>query len=37
MLVPKERRYEKMWNKIRDLIRPITKIFDDYDKKYMKI
>ena len=26
-----------LWNKIRDLIRSITKCTDDYDEKYMKI
>ena len=29
--------YEKLWSKIRDLIRSITKSPDDYDEKYMKI
>ena len=28
---------EKMWSKIRDLIRSITKKSDDYDVEYMKI
>ena len=27
----------ELWSKIRDLIRSITKILDDYDEKYMKI
>ena len=27
--------YEEFWNKIRDLIRPITKNPDDYNEKYM--
>ena len=27
----------KKWNKIRDLIRSITKNYDDYDEKYMEI
>ena len=27
----------KLWSKIRDLIRPVTKNTDDYDEKYMKI
>ena len=27
----------KKWNKIRDLIRSITKNSDDYDEKYMEI
>ena len=31
------KKYEKLWIKIRDLIRSITKSSDDYDKKYMKI
>ena len=33
----KNKKYEKLWIKIRDLIRSITKISDDYDEKYMKI
>ena len=33
----KEKKYEELWSKIRDLIRSITKNSDDYDKKYMKI
>ena len=33
----KIKRYEELWNKIRDLIRSITKTSDDYDEKYMKI
>ena len=43
MLVPtnenkeKIKIYEKLWNKIRDLIRLITKNSDDYHKKYMQI
>ena len=43
MLVPtneskkKIKNYEKLWSKIRDLIRSITKYADDYDEKYMKI
>ena len=43
MLVPtnesKEiiKKYEKLWSKIRDLIMSITKTFDEYDEKYMKI
>ena len=28
---------EKLWNKIKDLIRSITKSSDDYDEKYLKI
>ena len=30
------KKYEKLWSKIRNLIRS-TKIFDDYDEEYMKI
>ena len=43
MLVPtdeskeKIKKYEELWNKIRDLIRSITKNSDKYDEKYMKI
>ena len=43
MLVPtreredKIKKYGELWNKIRDLIRSITKNSDDYDKRYMKI
>ena len=43
MLVPnnesevKIKKYEELWSKIRDLIRPITKNSDDYDQKHMKI
>ena len=43
MLVPTNESKEKIkkcgeiWIKIRDLIRSITKILDDYDEKYMKI
>ena len=33
----KIKKYEELWNKIRDLIRSRTKSSDDYDKKYMKI
>ena len=33
----KIKKYEKLWIKIRALIRSITKNSDDYDKKYMKI
>ena len=32
----KIKKYEELWTKIRDLIRSITKISDDYEK-YMKI
>ena len=28
---------EEMWSKIKDLIRLITKNFDDYDEEFMKI
>ena len=31
------KKYEELWSKIRELIRPITKNSDDYDEKYMKI
>ena len=31
----KFKKYEELWSKIRDLIRLITKISDDYDEKYM--
>ena len=43
MLVPANesteiiKKYEEPWSKIRDLIRSITEISDDYDVKYMKI
>ena len=30
-------KYEELWSKIRDLIRLITKISDDYHEKYIKI
>ena len=33
----KEKIYEKLWIKIRNLIRSITKNSDNYDEKYMKI
>ena len=33
----KNKKYEELWSKIRDLIRSITKSSDDYDEKYMKI
>ena len=33
----KIRKYEELWIKIRDLIRSITKNYDDYDEKYRKI
>ena len=31
------KKYEELWNKIRDLIRSVTNNSDDYDEKYMKI
>ena len=33
----KQKKYEDLWFKIRNLIRLITKISDDFDEKYMKI
>ena len=33
----KKKKYEELWNKIRDLIRSITKNLIDYDEKYIKI
>ena len=33
----KIRKYEELWIKMRDLIRSITKNYDDYDEKYRKI
>ena len=33
----KEKKYEELWTKIRDLIRSVTKNLDDYDEKYIKI
>ena len=33
----KNKKYEELWIKIKDLIRSVTKISDDYDGKYMKI
>ena len=38
ILIPKKskeiiKKYKKMWNKIRDLIRLITKTLDDYDEE----
>ena len=32
----KIKNYEKLWTKIRDLIRSVSKKSDDYDEKYMK-
>ena len=43
MLVPTNeskqiiKKYEELWSKTWDLIRPITKNSDDYDEKSMKI
>ena len=31
------KKYEELYSKIRDLIRPINKNSDDYDEKYTKI
>ena len=31
------KKYERLWNKIRDLIRSITNYSDNYDEKCMKI
>ena len=33
----KTKKHEKLWIKIRDLIRSIIKSLNDYDQKYMKI
>ena len=33
----KIKKYKKLWIKIRDLIRSITKTSDDYDEKFVKI
>ena len=33
----KIKKRHELWSKIRDLIRSMTKISDDYDEKYMKI
>ena len=33
----KEKKYEELWSKMRDLITLITKNSDDYDEKDMKI
>ena len=30
---PKKKKHEKLWSKIRDLIKSINKNEDDYDKK----
>ena len=43
MLVPIDeskgtlKKYEELWNKIRDLIRSIANSLDYYDEKYLKI
>ena len=37
MKVKKNKKYEELGSKIRDLIRSITKNLDDYDEKHMKI
>ena len=31
------KKFEELWNKIRDLIRSVTNNSDYYDKKYIKI
>ena len=31
------KKYEKLWNRIRDFIRPVTKNSGNCDQKYMKI
>ena len=31
------KKYEELWNKIRDLIRSVTNNSDNYDEKYIKI
>ena len=31
------KKYTKLWDKIKDLIRPVTNTSDDYDEKYKKI
>ena len=33
----KNKKYEELWSKIRDLMRSMTKSSDDYNEKYMKI
>ena len=33
----KIKKYEELWIKIRDFIRSLTKNWDMYDEKYMKI
>ena len=31
------KKYEELWNKIRDLFRSITNNSNNYDEKYMKV
>ena len=31
------KKYEELWNKIRDLTRSITNNSEDYDEKYLKV
>ena len=33
----KIKKYEKLWSKIKDIIRSLTKNSDDYNEKYMKM
>ena len=33
----KIKKYEELWSKIRDIIRPTTKNSEDYHEKYIKI
>ena len=43
MLVPTDKskkvmkKFQEVWSKIRDLMRPMTNSSDDYNKKYMKV
>ena len=40
MLVPtdeRKKKYEELWNKIWDLIRPVTNNWDSYDEKCIKM
>ena len=37
MKAKKEKKFEDLWSKIRNLIWSITKNSDDYNKEYMKI
>ena len=32
----KSKKYEESWNKIRDLIRSVTKKLDDYNEQFIK-